>query len=84
MYVLLVGRQGWREESRCATTRHGGLFEVLPTGTSMMLLLCADIYTTQQTVSGEKKNVTVKPLNKRHSGDGPFVPCKKVVIFVGV
>ena len=23
---------------------------------------------------------TVKPLNKRHIGDGPFVPCREVVL----
>ena len=25
--------------------------------------------------------ITVKPLNKGHIGDGPFVPCRAVVLF---
>ena len=25
--------------------------------------------------------ITVKPLNKGHVGDGPFVPCREVVLF---
>ena len=35
----------------CATTRYGGLLVAPHTGTSEMPLLCADISTTQQTVS---------------------------------
>ena len=27
---------------------------------------------------------TVKPPNKGHVGDGPFVPCKEVVLFLEV
>ena len=27
---------------------------------------------------------TVKPLNKGHIGDGPFVPCREVVLFLEV
>ena len=46
VYILLEGKQQWREGWRCATTRHGGLLAAPPpTGTSMMPLLCVDIYT---------------------------------------
>ena len=48
--VLLVGTQKWREDWRCATTRCGGLW-MTPIGTSVMQLLCVDIYITHQIVS---------------------------------
>ena len=36
------------------------------------------VYTSSQTpFSG----TTVKPPNKGHIGDGPFVPCREVVLF---
>ena len=31
-----------------------------------------------------KQVCTVKPLNKGHSGDGPVVPCREVVLFLEV